>query len=250
MTKQSKELMGMPITVEIVDAEATERDLEAAFDYFAYVDRKFSTYKQDSEISKINRGEIPAEEFSKDMQKVFRLAEETKNLTNGYFDIKKPDGSYDPSGLVKGWAIYNAARLLRVRGFKNFYVEAGGDVQVAGKNEEGESWRVGIKNPFDQTQIVKAVNLEGQGIATSGNYIRGNHIYNPHKPQEEILEIVSLTVIGPNILEADRFATAAFAMGKVGIHFIEKLKGFAGYIIDREGMATMTSGFEGFMIDI
>jgi thiamine biosynthesis lipoprotein len=56
-------------------------------------------------------------------------------------------------------------------------------------------------------------------------------------------DIVGLTVIGPNIYEADRFATAAFAMGREGIMFIENLAGFEGYMIDQHGQATFTSHF-------
>ncbi|OYV63155.1 MAG: hypothetical protein B7X01_00555 [Acidiphilium sp. 21-62-4] len=114
----------------------------------------------------------------------------------------------DPSGLVKGWSIYNAALLLEKEGFKNFYVDAGGDVQVRGKNAAGEAWKVGIRNPFDQTTIVKTLAVTTEGVATSGTYVRGQHIYNPHKKTEQITDIVSLTVIGPNVYEADRFATA------------------------------------------
>ena len=86
-------------------------------------------------------------------------------------------------------------------------------------------------------------------MATSGTYIRGQHIYNPHNRVQTFDDIVSLTVIGPNIYEADRFATAAFAMGKSGIDFIESLPGFEGYIIDSNGIATMTSGFENYVKD-
>ena len=60
-------------------------------------------------------------------------------------------------------------------------------------------------------------------------------------------DIVSLTVIGPDVLEADRFSTAAFAMGKSGIHFIEDLPGFEGYVVDGAGIATQTSGFKAFV---
>jgi len=87
------------------------------------------------------------------------------------------------------------------------------------------------------------VYIRNEGIATSGTYIRGAHIYNPLNPQEQLNEIVSLTVIGPNIYEADRFATAAFAMGKNGIVFIEHLPGFEAYVIDVKGIATSTTGF-------
>jgi thiamine biosynthesis lipoprotein len=247
--RETRLLMGMPITVEIVDSAASVQDIEDVFAYLRYVDETFSTYKDTSEISKINAGLLRIEEASEDMKLVFALSEETKRLTDGYFDIRKPDGSIDPSGLVKGWCIYEAAKLLRSRGFNHFFVDAGGDIQPYGQNEKGEPWTVGIRNPFTQTQIVKTVQLRhNEGIATSGTYIRGQHIYNPKTETREIPDIVSLTVIGPNVYEADRFATAAFAMGKQGINFIESLNGFEGYIIDVNGIATMTSGFDAFVL--
>ncbi len=248
--KETQIIMGMPVTVNIADKTATQADLEKIFDYFKYVDAKFSTFKETSEITAINKGKIKESDYSDDMEEVFRLSEETKKLTNGYFDIKKPDGSYDPSGLVKGWAIYNAAKILENLGFKNYYVEAGGDIEVNGKNEKGEKWSIGIKNPFDKSEkeIIKVVYLENEGIATSGTYLRGQHIYNPHDGSDmPITDIISLTVIGPNIYEADRFATAAFAMGKEGINFIENLSGFEGYMIDTDGIATMTTGFNKYL---
>ena len=237
--------MGMPITIEIVDNFASEITFRKIFDYFEYVDKKFSTFKQDSEISKINRGEIAREEWSQDMKDVFNLAEKTKRETDGYFDIIDNNGKYNPSGIVKGWAIYNAAKLLIEMGIRNFYINAGGDIQFSGKNSEGKLWKTGIKNPFNQKEVVKVVYLsDGNGIATSGNYIRGDHIYNPKDRKNLINDIISFTVIGPNVCEADRFATAVFAMGKNGIFFLEKMKDFAGYMIDKNGVASMTSNFE------
>ena len=121
-------------------------------------------------------------------------------------------------------------------------------MQVSGKNAQAEPWSIGIRNPFNAKQIVKVIFLKGKGIATSGTYIRGQHIYNPLNPADKLNEIVSITVIGPNVYEADRFATAAFAMGKKGIEFLEHLKGFAGYMIGKDRMATMTSGFEKYQV--
>ena len=249
--KETRLMMGMPITVEIIDNDATTVDLQKVFDYFNYVEEKFSLFKKTSEITKINAGEINPKEYSDDMKKIFTASEETKKLTNGYFNIEKHDGTYDTSGIVKGWAIYNAAELLKKAGFKNYYVEAGGDIQVHGNNDKGEPWSIGIRDPFDKTglRIIKVVYLaNNEGIATSGTYLRGQHIYNPHDvEQKHITDIVSLTVIGQNIYEADRFATAAFAMGKNGISFIENLSGFEGYIIDKNGIATFTSSFEKYL---
>ena len=242
--KDTRIIMGMHITVEIVDKQVASGIFEEIFSYFTAVDKQFSTYKNDSEIMRINRGEISKDTCSKEMKEIFALAEKTKKETLGYFDIEKPDGMLDPSGIVKGWAIQNAAGLLLKKGYGNFYIDAGGDVQSFGLNAEGKEWSIGIRNPFKIDEIVKVIYPRGKGVATSGNYLRGQHVYNPYKPKEKLLDITSVTIIGPNIMEADRFATAAFAMGREGINFIEQLPEFEGYAIDSNGVATMTSNFE------
>lgn len=239
--------MGMPITIEIVDSQAAKKDLDEIFNYFHSVDQTFSTYKPTSEISRINRGEVKPNQFSSDMKLVLDLAEKTKHETDGYFEIG-PKGSFDPSGIVKGWAIQKTADQLRAKGFQNFYLDVGGDIQTQGSNQRGQRWRVGIRNPFRKDQIVKIVAISNLAVATSGTYERGQHIYNPKNRHRPITDIVSLTVIGSNILDTDRFATAAFAMGRLGITFIEQLPGFEGYQIDRDGVATMTSHFEDFQL--
>ncbi len=233
----------MTITVEIVDAKAALADLEKIFAYFAGVEQKFSVFKPDSEISRINRGEINPEDYSAEMKEIFLLAEKTKRATNGYFDILTPEGKFNPSGLVKGWAISQAAELIRQGGFENFYVDAGGDIETQGNNIAGKPWAVGIRNPFNVDQNVKVVYVKNKGVATSGIYFRGQHIYDPHQPGKKIENIASLTVIGPNAFEADRMATAAFAMGERGIVFLAKLPGFEAYLIDKAGQAIFTNGF-------
>lgn len=246
--KQTRLLMGMPITIEIVDQMATSEHVERIFAYFTSIDNTFSTYKASSEISQINRGELLPAQYSQEMNIILALSEQTKKATYGYFDIQQK-GLYDPSGIVKGWAIQKAVDMLKAEGMHNLYLDAGGDIQVAG-NKDGKSWRVGIRNPFNRSEHVKVLALTNCGIATSGTAIRGQHIYNPHSRNMPLLDIVSLTVIGPNIYEADRFATAAFAMGKRGIHFIETLAGFEGYMIDTHARATFTSGFERYVLHI
>lgn len=246
--KDTRLLMGMPIAVEIVDELATKADLNDIYNYFSYIDHKFSVFKPTSEVSSMNAGKLRAEHFSQDLRLVLDLAEQTKQETNGYFDIYH-NGYCNPSGLVKGWAIYNAAKLLERKGFKNFCVDAGGDMQVAGFNSAGELWRIGIRHPFQPDKMVKVLGLTNLGIATSGTYIRGQHIYNPFKPDEPLTEIVSLTVIGPNIYEADRFATAGFVMGRAGLEFIATKPKLEAYMIDKAGLATFTEGFAKYFID-
>lgn len=237
--------MGMPIILEVVDATVTPQVFREIFSLFKSIDAQFSPYKKTSEVSKINRRELFEKDFSQEMREIYDLAQITKKETNGYFDVYR-NGYFDPSGIVKGWSIQKAAELLRSKGFCNFYINAGGDVQVSGLNN-GEKWRVGIRHPSEQDKIVKIIRILDQGIATSGTYLRGEHIYDPHKKAERVTEIVSISVIGPDVFNADRFATAAFAMGKKGIEFINSLPGYAGYMIDKEGIATYTEGFKKYL---
>lgn len=237
--------MDMHVSVEIVDA-VTPAVFDEVYDYFSYIDETFSTFKKTSEITKINEGKISKQDYSPDMKTVLMLCDQTKKQTNGYFEIKR-GGILDPSGLVKGWAIWNAANLLKRKGCHDFYVDAGGDIQTSGTNDKGKPWTVGIRNPFNTKEIVKVIATGNLGVATSGTYERGNHVYNP-KTKTPVTDIVSLTVVGPNVYEADRFATAAFAMSKPGIQFIDNLEGFEGYMIDTKGLATYTRGFEKFAV--
>src|SRR6478736_846259 len=110
--KGTRLLMGMPITIEVIDRHVTQDNLDKVFAYFVSVDETFSTYKATSEISKINRGELRTAEYSEDMKAILALSEQTKKDTYGYFDIEH-DGLYDPAGIVKGWAIQNATDRLK-----------------------------------------------------------------------------------------------------------------------------------------
>lgn len=243
--KQTRILMGMPIIVEVADTDVTRDDLDRVFAYFEYVDNKFSPFKDDSEISLINQKKISPKNWSADMMEVLDFCEFFKKETNGYFNIQK-DGYCNPCGLVKGWAIFNASLLLKERGLENFYINVGGDCEASGQKADGSPWSIGIRHPQQPDKIAKKLSLGQGGIATSGTYERGNHIYNPFTGKS-VTEISSLTVVGPNIFEADVYATSAFAMGREGIVFIEKLEGFEGYMIDTKGLATFTRGFEKYI---
>ena len=240
--------MGTAATINIVADNVTESNIEQVFALLAEIENRFSFFKADSEISRINRGEINHEDYSVLMQEVFALSAKTKAETNGYFDIVTEKGQFNPSGLVKGWAISKAADLIRAMGFANFCVEIGGDIEVSGRNENNNFWRVGIRNPFDLEQTVKVLQLLNCGIATSGIYLRGQHIYDPHEYAKKFGEIVSLTVVAKSAYEADRFATAAFAMGRAGIEFIENHPELEAYMIDKNGLATLSSGFDKYLI--
>lgn len=239
--KYSKDMWDMPIHIDIQSGRNADRDVEEIFAYFEHINEVFSTFLATSEISRINRGELSFASSSEEMKEVLALCEQTKNETRGYFDHIR-NGYCDPLGVVKGWAVQNAADTLMNKGYKNFYINAGGDVVVRGAKADGVAWSVGIKNPFNQHEIVKSIYLSDKSIATSGTYIRGQHIIDPHEPTKKLTDVVSVSVIGPNLCDADRFATAAFAMGTRGIMFIESLEGFEGYEILSNGKGVETSG--------
>jgi thiamine biosynthesis lipoprotein len=251
--RQTEMIMGMPMTVGIPDrerldgAEAAARfrtadeAARAVFDLLRALDRQFSPYQAGSETSRIDRGELDPGEASPEMREVLRLADETRRMTDGYFDVWFR-GRFDPSGLVKGWALQRAAELLASDGFASFCIDGGGDLELRGSDDQARPWQVGIRSPFEPAKVIRVLSLQNRGIATSGTYIRGNHIYNP-RTGERATGIASMTIIGPNVLEADRLATAAFAMGPAGIRFMAGFAEFDAYMVDRSGVATYTPGF-------
>jgi thiamine biosynthesis lipoprotein len=242
--KMTEGIMGMSVAVEVLDP-ATGSDLDEVLDYFHVVDALFSPYKKDSEISHINEKKLKLEDASPEVKKVLKLCEQTRILTNGYFDILI-EGRIDPSGLVKGYAICEAAKKLKKKGYKNFYIEIGGDIEIVGlKNDQ--KWRVGIKNPFKPNENTDIVHITNAGIATSGLYERGMHIYNPLK-KKLATEIKSMTVIAKDIYEADRFATASFAMGIEGMNFLEKQENLEAFCITDTGEEIETSGFSKYRL--
>lgn len=241
--KVTEGIMGMSVAVEVLDP-CDGSDIDEILDYFHAVDEMFSTYKKSSEINKINRKELRVEDASPEIKKILRLSEETKSVTHGYFDIHV-EGIIDPSGLVKGYAISEASKKLSKKGYENFYIEIGGDIDIRGL-KNGQKWKVGIRDPRDTTATKGVLHLTNVGIATSGTYERGMHIYDPIK-KKLANEVASLTVIGSDVYEADRFATAAYAMGKKGIEFLDTMDGLEGYMISRDGKEYLTEGFRNYL---
>ncbi len=181
--RETRLLMGMPITVDIVGATDHAVLSRRSSPISNGVDRRFSTYKTDSEIAAINRAGSAEADYSDEMREVLALAERTRRETDGFFDIRRPDGSLDPSGIVKGWAIRNAAAMVAAtrRPRLSSSTPAATSSRPA-TMPTAKPWSVGIRNPFDATEIIKVVYPRGKGVATSGTYVRGQHIYNPQRP--------------------------------------------------------------------
>jgi thiamine biosynthesis lipoprotein len=242
-------IMGMPITVSVPPSggmEAPDEAFEAVFAYFREIDEGFSPFKSGSEVSRISRGELALEDASERMREVLRICEETERQTGGYFSAWYA-GAFDPSGVVKGWAVREASRILDDLGFRDHCVDAGGDIEVRGVNAEGWPWEIGIRNPFDPRTIIKILRLSDRGIATSGTYIRGDHIYDPKSGLPVTEGFASLTLVGPDVCEADRLSTPAFAMGEEGLGFLATTPGIDAYAVGRDGTALFTPGLARYL---
>lgn len=208
--------MGMPISVHLRGPEVrSDPDVvpvvDEVFDQLREVDRLFSTYRPDSEISRLRRGELTARGCDPLVREVIGLCEQAGERTGGYFDAWLP-GGFDPSGLVKGWAVERAAALLAAFGGCDYYVNAGGDMALSVASPDSPAWLVGIEDPRDRTRILTTRAVRACGVATSGTAARGLHIVDPHTGDHPD-DLLAVTVIGPTLLWADVYATAAFARG-------------------------------------
>jgi thiamine biosynthesis lipoprotein len=236
-------VMGMPIVVDVRDPDVDDAALDRLFDWLRHVDATFSTYKDDSEISRINRGELALDDASPDVREVLERCEELRAETNGYFDARPESAAVlDPSGLVKGWSVDRAAAILDDAGLRNYCVNAGGDVIVRGRAIPDDSWRVGIQHPLELDQVAKVVVTNDLAVATSGAYARGDHVLDPHtrRPPEGVL---SVTITGPVLATADAYATAAFAMGAEGPKWTARLRGYEAMTILADETVLSTPGF-------
>jgi thiamine biosynthesis lipoprotein len=244
MIRQTELIMGMPITISLVDDRA-RGNIDGIFGWFHGVDAQFSPYKAHSEVSRINNGEAGAEAASELMVEIIARCRAATESTRGYFDAWSGQ-RFDPSGLVKGWSIRVAGQMLDDLDYTNYCIDAGGDMIVRGHNEWGKPWRVGIRHPQDQQQLAVALCLSDQAIATSGTYLRGEHIYDPHTGRPATY-YSSLSVIGPDIEAADVLATAAFAMGAAGLLFISSQPGYEALGILPDMSAQATAGFDQYV---
>jgi thiamine biosynthesis lipoprotein len=253
--RRVEQIMGTAISIDLQDAGIPAAAIEEAFEYLRDIDRRFSTYKPDSEISRLSRGEIGESECSEDVRQVLTLCDQIRQITEGYFDIRAHmwDGGLDPSGLVKGWSLENAGRILEAAGARNYCINGGGDIVIRGEPSPGAAWRVGIRHPLEADKLAAVLAVRGGAVATSGAYERGDHVLDPFtgRPPKGVL---SITVVGPSLTYADAYATAAFAMGPTGLAWIGNLEGYYGCSITADpdgsnGRIAWTPGFESLLAD-
>src|SRR4051812_4819235 len=187
--------MGLPITMDVRDPGVPAAALEAAFAWLRWVDTTFSTYRADSEIARLNRGELAAADADPQVRAVLRACRALRERTAGAFDAeaaaRMPEvrdrpgggggrrGAVEPAGYVKGWALAGAWERLAAAGVRNAVIDAGGDVLVRGRAAPDRPWRVGIQHPSELGRVAAVLEPGDLAVATSGSYRRGNHIVDP-----------------------------------------------------------------------
>lgn len=250
-----EEVMGIPILIDVCDKDVDERAIDRAYGWLRVVDKTFSTYKPDSEISRLNRGELRLEDTSAEVQYVVGRCEQLRSQTAGYFDMRAPyspcghgpaagrggPDSIDPSGFVKGWSLLGAGRLLEDAGARNYAINAGGDLLLRGHPPEHDGWRVGIQHPRLRDRVAMVLSVTDAGVATSGLYERGDHIVDPHTSGRSD-DVLSVTIIGPNLAAADAYATAAFAMGPSAADWCAELGSYEAVVIGADDRVLSTEG--------
>ena len=238
-------VMGTAVSFDVRDAGVAHEALDRAIAHLHDIDRRFSTYKADNEVSRLGRGELQLQDASPDVRWIMGLCDELTRLTGGYFDARRyrADGLPDPTGVVKGWAVEEAAFILIDAGAVNFLVNGGGDIVSRGSPEPGSDrpWRVGIRHPRRPDLLAAVLEVRDQAVATSGTYERGEHVVDPHTGRPAT-ELVGLTVVGPSLAYADAYATAAFAMGRDGAEWVAGLEGYEAFAITADDVTLSTPG--------
>jgi thiamine biosynthesis lipoprotein len=242
-TRRSTEVMGTVATVEIVgpvpDADGL---VEAVFDWLREVDARFSTYRPDSEVNRLDRGELRPEDCSEDLRHVLERCTELWQETGGYFDTYAT-GRFDPSGYVKGWSVQRASELLSASGAGNHLVDVGGDIQTRGWPAPGAQWEIGVRHPLDTSKVCWVLAGTDLAVATSGTYERGYHVVNP-LTGTLAKALCSVTVVGRDIGTTDGYATAALAMGLPGaLTWLAGLDGYEAGVVTADGRAYASDRF-------
>ena len=241
--RRVEHIMGMPVVVDVRDEDFDESVLERMFDWLRSADATFSTYKEDSEISRLNRGELALAAAHPDVREVLDRCEALRVETDGYFDLRAAAAdAIDPSGLVKGWAVDRVASILDESGSRNYAVNVAGDMRLRGRAVPEPCWSVGIQHPLDTNAVAAVVEANDLAIATSGAYARGEHVIDPHTRRPPV-GVLSVTITGPELATADAYATAAFAMGEAGTHWTARLHGYEAMTILADERVLSTPGF-------
>ncbi|GAA4793834.1 FAD:protein FMN transferase [Streptomyces ziwulingensis] len=213
-------------------------------------DEVFSTFRADSQISRLARGELTVGQCAPEVAEVLELAAEAERAGEGWFSTAY-GGRLDPTGIVKGWAVERAARRLAAAGARGVSVNGGGDVQLLGTPGARRPWRVGVSDPLRPGGLAAVLSAAGTAelaVATSGSTERGAHVVDPRTGRPAVTDLVAVTVVAPRLTWADCWATAAFARGSQdGLRWLESLAGVEALLITAGDEVRCTDGLASWL---
>jgi thiamine biosynthesis lipoprotein len=249
MQRYVEQVMGMPISLALRGrhtGDAAARDAwSACLADLRVTDRVFSTYRDDSHISRLGRGEIGLDDCPAAVREVLDLAERARTESDGAFDVRRPgpDGAdvLDPSGVVKGWAVERASAHLRSLDDTDFCLSAGGDMVCEVATRERPEWQVGIEDPLDPSRVVAVIPVRRGAVATSGHAHRGRHVVDARTGAPPS-GVASVTVVAPDLTWADIDATAAYALGAQAADWLRTRPGRTGLVVWADGSTEVVGG--------
>jgi thiamine biosynthesis lipoprotein len=239
-TVHVEHVMGTVVSFDLRGDGDHEGAVQEAVAWLHAVDRRFSTYRADSEVSLFRRNEATGA-WSDDLLEVIAACDAVTAASGGAFSAHRAAG-FDPAAYVKGWSIDRAARILRSRGCDEWSMNAGGDVLVTAPDSAPAAWRIGVQHPFDRDALGMVLHARDLAVATSGRYERGDHIDDP-RTGAPATGVASVTVCGPDLGLADAFATAAFVLGEAGPAWVDGLEGYECWTVRHDGRVLATQGF-------
>jgi thiamine biosynthesis lipoprotein len=238
--------MGTVFSIDIRSTHVDLGTLDTIIEWWHWVDATFSTYRPNSDINVLGRGGKRIHECAPEVAEVLSMCTVACQRTNGYFNACR-DGQLDPSGLVKGWSVEVASRMLTTAGSTAHCLSGGGDVRVVGEPAPGSAWLVGIADPCSRG-VLTIVGGADLAVATSGCAERDRHIVDPFTGRP-VTDPISVTVIGPDLTWADAYATAAVAMGPAAPTWLDNLDGYEGMGVTARGRVWRTSGWAAYSTD-
>ena len=219
---------------ELTEISNFELATESAITYFQEIDRLFSTYRTDSQVSKLREGTLTISQADSLVKIVWNKCLGLRELTMRAFDPWAVPGGFDPSGYVKGWAIQEALQYFDKAGIKHIQINAGGDIVVRGGIDENNPWAIGIQHPDLPGQIAKSYQIFDGAIASSGTYERGTHIVDPRVGVPAVGSRAA-TVLGPDAGTADALATALIVDGRDSVNWIgrDEFRNYSFWAVDK-----------------
>jgi FAD:protein FMN transferase len=239
--RRVEHVMGMPISLALRGAHTHDDEADAAWaaalDVLHAADRVFSTYREDSAVAAIRRGELAVADAPDDVREVLAIADRTGRATDGAFSVWRPE--LDPSAVVKGWAVQRASAFLRALPDTDFCLSAGGDMVC--RAAAGAPWRIGIEDPRDPARVLAVVPVTDGAVATSGTAHRGAHLVDARAGAAPDA-VAQVTVIARSLTDADVDATAAYALGPRAAEWLGRRVGRRGLVVWDDGTTTTITG--------